>query len=152
MKQIELTQGQYAIVDDADYDWLNQSKWCAKRNRNGDFYAIRSYISMARQILGLKYGDPRQADHIDHNTLDNRQDNLRICTRQENAKNRKKQANTSSQYKGVSWHKIAKKWKAQIRINGKDKHLGLFKIEEDAALAYDATALHEFREFANLNF
>ena len=98
MKKIELTQDQYAIVDDADYDWLNQWKWFAYKHRRGNFYAARMsptkngsrfYIRMSREILGLEHNDKRQGDHIHHNTLDNRRANLRICTNAENLKNRK---------------------------------------------------------------
>ena len=162
MKQIPLTQGQYALVDDADYVWLNQWKWCAFECRDY-FYAIRRSIRtnedgkhyliyMHRQILGLGYGDPRQGDHIDHNTLDNSRDNLRICTHQENLRNRKSSQNTSSQFKGVCWDKQYQKWQVDISINGKHKKLGRFAVEKEAALAYDAAAIREFGEFAYLNF
>ena len=160
MKQIVLTQGQYALVDDADYDWLNQYKWCAV-NMKGNFYAVRmsprrngkqNKILMHRQILGLEEGDKRQGDHINHNTLDNRRDNIRICTQQENHMNRKSRPNTSSRFKGVSWCSRTKKWMAQIRINRKQIFLGRFRFEELAALSYDFAALKYFREFANFNF
>ena len=152
MKQIPLTQGQVALVDDADYDWLNESKWCAVKDRNGNFYATRGYIQMHRQILGLGYGDKRQGDHQNHNTVDNRRSNVRICTNQQNAMNRKKRQNTSSKFKGVTWNKYHKKWYAAIRIDGKKKHLGCFVTEELAALAYDKAAIREYGEFSHLNF
>lgn len=160
MKTINLTQGQVALVDDADYNWLNQWKWCALKHHSGSFYAVRSsllnnkhhLIPMARQILGLKYGDKRQADHIDHNPLDNCRNNLRICTRRENQRNQKPQKNVSSEFKGVSWNRGVKKWQSYIKINGKKKHLGYWIIEELAALAYDMVAIREHGEFACLNF
>ena len=162
MKQIELTRGQVALVDDADYVWLNQWKWLAHRSgHGGDFYADRQspringkqhVISMARQILGLEFGDKREADHRNHRTLDNQRDNLRICTHAENLYNQQTQQNTSSQFKGVSWHKRDKKWQASIRVDGKLIGLGYFKLELNAALAYDAAALKYFGEFACLNF
>lgn len=159
MKQIPLTQSQYALVDDADYDWLSQWKWYAL-NMNGNFYAHRNsskinskshLISMSRFILGLEKGDKRQGDHRNHNTLDNRRNNLRICTQQQNQRNRKTNSNTFSQYKGVSWNKHAKKWHAQITINGTRKHLGYFIEEKDAAEAYNIAALEKFGEFICLN-
>lgn len=160
MKQIPLTQGQFAIVDDADYDWLNQWKWAAHKHSSGYFYAMRNSLQkngkyhtvyMAREILGLKFGDPRQADHIEHHTLDNRRHNLRISTPQQNSMNQKSPQNTTSQFKGVHWHKQCEKWRAEIRINGKLKHLGLYVLETEAALAYNDAAKKYFGEFAYLN-
>lgn len=90
MKRIPLTQGQFAIVDNKNYKWLLQYKWCAIWcEKTKSFYAVRGSnrvngkqytISMAREILGLKKGDNRQADHINHRTLDNREINLRIVS------------------------------------------------------------------------
>jgi len=158
MQKIPLTQGQFALVDDSDYEFLSQWKWFAKKDRSGDFYATRQcpgkthLIYMHREILGLKYNDGQQGDHLNHNTLDNRQNNIRICTSQENQRNRKLSLNMSSIYKGVYWNKPRRKWRAYIRINKIAKHLGYFKIEKNAALAYDAMAIREFGEFAYLNF
>ena len=161
MKRIKLTQGQYALVDDADYTWLNQHKWYAHKDHSGDFYVMRHspmirgkqhLIHMHRFILALEKGDKRQGDHINHNTLDNRQSNLRICTNQQNAFNQKSHSNTSSQFKGVYWNKNKKKWRTQIVIKGKTKHIGYFDTEEEAAEAYDKAATEEFGEFACLNF
>jgi len=160
MKKIRLTQGQYAIVDDADYDWLNQWKWFAYKHRSGNFYAARMsptrngkrfFIRMSREILGLEHDDKRQADHIQHNTLDNRHSNLRICTHQGNMRNKRAHPNTTSQFKGVSWYKRYEKWVAKIWINKKQKCLGYFKNEKEAARAYNEAAIHYYREFACLN-
>jgi len=160
MKMIFLTQGKVAIVDDADYDSLNQYKWYADGKR-GYFYAVRNSITvegkkhiilMHRQILGLKRGDLRQGDHKDHDTLNNQRSNIRICSCQQNSRNQKILLNTSSRFKGVSWNKNAKKWSASLKINGKKKHLGYWNIEEVAALRHDMVAIREHGEFAYLNF
>ena len=153
MKEIPLTQGQFAIVDDADYDWLNQYKWCACKCR-GNFYAIRqsTHIYMHRQILGLERGDKRQGDHQNHNTLDNRRDNLRVCTHRENLRNQKLQKKKTSKYKGVCWSESRKKWYAYITVNKKMKNLGRFHSEIFAAGIYDRAAKKYFGEFAHLNF
>lgn len=161
MKKIKLTQGQFALVDDADYDDLNQYKWYALKEHDGNFYAARMssrregnrfVIRMSRQILRLKFGDRRQADHRNHNTLDNRRGNLRVCTHQENQRNQKHQKRkTSSQFKGVCWCKRRKKWQTQIYINKKVKFLGYFETEEEAALAYNEGAKKYHGEFAHLN-
>lgn len=160
MRDIPLTQGKVALVDDADYDWLNQWKWYAHKARSGGFYAMRRSlengkyftIRMHRQILGLEQGDKRYSDHQNHNTLNNCRDNIRICTSRQNSMNRESQSNTTSRFKGVSWYKPYKKWVAQICINKKVKNLGYWVIEEVAALRYDMVAIHEFGEFAVLNF
>lgn len=159
MKKIKLTQGKVALVDDADYDWLSQWKWCVTKQYSG-YYAVRNsplingkrpMISMHRQILGLERGDKRQGDHQNHNTLDNCRDNLRICTNQQNSFNQKVLLNASSPFKGICWHKMAKKWMAQIMINRKFKYLGIYKSEKDAARAYNQAAKKYHGEFACLN-
>ena len=139
MKQIPLTQGQFAIVDDEDFEWLNRHKWYAHWSRTAkSYYAVRSSkringkqynISMAREILGLKHGDKRQADHINHNTLNNRRLNLRIVTHQRNQWNYKSP-------RGYIWHKTKKMYQTQIQVNGKIIHLGYFQLPEEARKAY----------------
>ena len=160
MKKIKLTKGMFAIVDDADYEWLSKFKWFAHKGRN-TFYAVRHIrllsgkrvlLSMHRQILGLKYGDPQQCDHYNHNGLANWRDNLRTCSNSQNQHNRSPHKNTSSEYKGVSWYNRRHKWVAQILVNGKKTHLGYFASEVEAAHAYDVEAEEYFGEFAYLNF
>lgn len=160
MKKIKLTRGQFALVDDANYNWLNQWKWYASKEESG-FYAVRNsslkkgkrhQIRMHRLILGLEYGDSQQTDHQNHNTLDNRRDNIRIATSNQNGRNTKSHQDSTSQFKGVSWYKRLKKWQAAIYLNGKLKHLGFFTLERDAALAYNKVARKYFGEFAYLNF
>lgn len=162
MREILLTQGKVTFVDDTDYEELSKYKWYAWKNQQGDFYAVRNFwqigknkgfrIYMHRQILGLGRGDKRQGDHKNHNTLDNRQDNLRVCTQRQNQMNQKSHPNSSSKFKGVIWDRFNKKWKAQISINGITRSLGFWCMEEVAALAYDMTAIREHGEFAVLNF
>ena len=162
MKHIPLTQGKFAIVDDADYEWLNQHKWYALKIRQ-TFYAVRhttkpsgeqTIIYMHREILGLNFDDKRQGDHRNHGGIDNQRDNLRICTNSQNQQNMRPnpQKNCSSVYKGVCWHKNRRKWQADIEINGHHIYLGHFKSEIDAAKAYDKAASKYFGEFAYLNF
>ena len=157
MKKIELTQGKHALVDDADYDHLMQWKWSAammahnhratRRHENSN-----ETIYMHREIMGFKKGDTRHVDHINHNPLDNRRINLRCCTRSQNLMNSIKRKGTSSVYKGVSWFNASRKWKAYIKINTKQKYLGLFETETAAAVAYDTEAKELFGEYALLNF
>ena len=91
-------------------------------------------------------------DHKNGDRSDNRVENLRYCTNRENCCNSKKQGNTSSTYKGVSWDKTNNKWVSYIQINGKRKSLGYFDDEEDAAHVYDKFARKYYGEFARLNF
>ena len=107
---------------------------------------------MHRDILGLEPGDKRQGDHRNHNGLDNRRDNLRICTHAQNQHNQNPQLNCSSMYKGVYWNKHNFRWQAQIKVNGQNKHLGVFISEIDAARAYDKAAREYFREYARTNY
>ncbi len=90
-------------------------------------------------------------DHIDNDPSNNCINNLRWCSKKENAGNSLKQQNTSSKFKGVYWFKRDQNWKAHIRIDGKLKHLGLFENEEDAAQAYNEAAKQYFQEYAKLN-
>ena len=90
-------------------------------------------------------------DHIDHNKLNNQKNNLRIVTRSQNMMNRLKGKNCSSIYKGVCWKGEINKWSVQIMIDNKYIHIGVFKIEEEAALAYNKKAKELFGEYAYLN-
>jgi|SRR5690606_5995401 len=153
-KEIPLTQGKVAIVDDEDFEWLSRYRW-AYNKRLG--YAQRSIrkdgklasLAMHRAIMQPPPG--MQVDHINGDRLDNRRCNLRIVTNQQNSFNRQPQKATS-QYKGVGWYKPYQKWRAKIKINGKTKHLGYFDDEKEAALAYDRAARELFGEYAKTNF
>ena len=165
MKKIPLTQGQFALVDDEDFEWLDQFKWQAswalgilsyvvRRSVYVDDTKRRKTTYMSRTILGLDFGDKLVVDHKNHNTLDNQRHNLRICNHRENVHNhRKYQRDTaSSEYHGVVWHKAANKWKSQIKQDSETIYLGLFVLEADAAKAYDRKALELRGEFTSLNF
>lgn len=148
-KQIELTQGQVAIVDDEDFEFLNQWKWFAQKDKN-TFYAVRGFgkrIRMHRVIMNTP--NDMQVDHIDGNGLNNTRANLRNCTVAENTRNRKKPSTNTSGYMGV--FPSAKKWRAEI-THGKKIHLGYFDNPVDAAHAYDQAAKEYFGEFAKTNF
>jgi len=87
-------------------------------------------------------------DHINRDPTDNRSCNLRVATKQKNVMNR---ANITGNYKGVSWSKSAKKWRATARLKGKSKHLGYFIKEKEAAKAYNDHVLEYFPEHGYLN-
>ena len=113
IKRIPLGEGQYALVDAADYEWLKQWTW---RLQNG--YAVRyengRTIYMHREIM--KPPEGMLVDHINHNKLDNCRSNLRVCTRQENMCNRGKCPGSSSRFKGVGYSKEQHKWSAKIMV------------------------------------
>jgi len=153
MKKIKLTQGKYALVDDKDFEQLNQFKWCIWKDKNTDYAARRKsekIILMHRYIMNCPQN--KQIDHKNRNGLDNRRNNLRICNIHQNARNRVGNKNTSSKYKGVCWHKKSNKWTCKIGINNKRKSLGFYHHEKDAARIYDFWANKLFKEFAYLNF
>jgi len=150
---IPLTKGKFAIVDADDYDWLNRHKWCISKKRYS-FYACRQThaekIFMHRVITNAPKG--MLVDHIDGNGLNNRRSNLRICTIAQNNRNSRPWRRSYSKYKGVSWCQAAGKWRARIRPNHKQIHLGCFDTQIEAARAYDKKAKELFGEFAYLNF
>lgn len=154
-REIPLTQGRVALVDDADYEWLSQWKWCYSKANDYKGYAIRSVyvngkggrISMHRFIMQADHESV--VDHQDGNGLNNTRSNLRICTRQQNAMNMRKQANTTSRYKGV--YLFQGRWVARILVSKKLTYLGTFDDEIEAANAYNTAATEHFGQYAHLN-
>ena len=155
-KLIALTQGQFAIVDAADFDWLNQWKWYARWDKTiRSFYAARNVgkpciktLYMHQLILPVPKGMRR--DHANRNTLDNRRINLRPANKSQSAINQGRRKDNTSGFKGVA--KEGRRWFARLQVNGKIKRYGTFDSPEDAARAYDKAALSIFGEFAYLNF
>lgn len=133
MKVINLTKGQFTIVDDEDYDELNQWKWHVTKQG----YAARSQHKGCKTILMhrwiLKPSDEEVTDHINGNKLDNRKTNLRAADKILNARNRYK-ANKTNKAKmlGVYLYKRTGRWRASIMVNKKDVHLGYFASAIDA--------------------
>jgi len=148
-KQIELTKEKFAIVDSVYFDYLNQFEWHAFKSCN-EYRAARrdgnKIILMSRDIVDAPKG--KMVDHINHDTLDNRISNLRICNNAENQYNRSISKNSKSGYKGVTWHAKAGKWRVRV---GK-KEYGLFENVLEAAKEYDKQAKLLYGEFACLNF
>lgn len=158
MKEIELTHGYKTIVDDEDYEMLNQYHWCAnidKRRPEKCGSKIRvigsvegkTYL-MHRYLTGADKTDT-EVDHINGNSLDNRRSNLRIVTRQQNTFNRPMRGDSGNPYKGIK--QFGNRWYARIKINGKTIHLGSHPSMEEAANAYNNAAKKYFGEFARLN-
>lgn len=164
MKKIELSgaagKGVFVLVDDEDYEKVKQFKWNAQIKKSKSIYATAAIningkwinIRMHRFILGVDASEKRQTDHINNNTLDNRKSNLRLCTSKQNDFNRLPKVNKKySPYKGVCFHKGRKKFTAYIMFDDKQIHLGGYKTDREAALAYDKKAMELFGEYAYLN-
>lgn len=162
MKEIPLSQGYKALVDDTDFERVSQLKWYVdiKRHKDGTIkylYASTStYVNrekakmrLHRFVLGVT--DPSiQVDHEDHNGLNCQRYNLRKCSPQQNQANQRRA--TSSKLKGISWHKANKNWRAQIMVAGKFISLGSFTDPLEAACAYDMAAVKHFGSFSSCNF
>lgn len=156
---IPLSRGLFALVDGEDYRELSKYKWYAWTS-GYTFYAVRTFgkglnrgqrIYMHRQILNAQAGE--EVDHRNHYGLDNRRQEIRICTRSENGQNQRlQQVDKTSRFKGVFWSKQLKKWCAQICLNGKSMHIAYCVDETEAACAYNTKARELFGEFSHTNF
>ena len=160
MRTIPLTQGKVAIVDEEDFEILNEFKWTAQKDHGYPrWYAIRKeeqnngkwkLIIMHRQILNAPH--KVYVDHINHDGLDNRKHNLRLCTSSQNQKNRGLQKNNTSGLNGVSFDKRKKKWYAYVIKSKHQISLGFFYDKDEAGRVVDKKAKELFGEFALLNF
>jgi len=144
MNEIKLSKNKKAIVDSLFFDSLKKYKWFATDGGNG-FYAVRNssikhgkrkLIYMHHCIAGFPLGK-KVIDHINGNILDNRASNLRLVFHRENISKSIRKKKKTSKYVGVRWDKNAGKWRAQIKIHGKQKHIGLFDSEDTAGVAYE---------------
>ena len=146
MKQIKLTQGKVALVDNEDFEYLNQWKWffdgkyAGRREKTGE-----KEIFMHRFINNTPQGF--LTDHINRNKLDNRRINLRTVTYQQNQFNRNLSKNSSSGYMGVNWDKFNNKWLSRIKINDKLLNLGRFSDIKDAIKTREKAEKIYFGEF-----
>lgn len=164
MKEIPLTQGFVALIDDDDFDLVSALKWRASPGKNGNTYAVTGYnLSARRRALGIKCNNPEirmhrlitscpdgmEVDHINCDGLDNRKANLRICSHRNNiARSRAVRGKSKTGYIGVRKQALAKSFYATCG----SRYLGTFDSPEEAARARDAYALQEFGEFTVLNF
>lgn len=160
MKTINLTQGYIAMVDDADYEELSKFKWTAIVKSGGRVYAYRmskkldgwqkrGMIFMHRVITDCP--EDLVVDHKNHNTLDNRQSNLRVCSHTENMRNRSTQSNNKFGTPGVTLvsRNANKPYRVTIRVGEKwPKYVGSFPTLEEAAQAYKQAAQKWHKDFA----
>jgi hypothetical protein len=153
-KELPLTQGKIAIVDDGDFLEVSRWKWTWTPNQRGDGYAARwerhgkrrIKIYLHRFLMDAEPG--QQVDHVNGDSMDNRRANLRVCTAMQNYANRRCTTGATSRYRGVYRDRRRGRWCARVS----DAWLGSFDSEEAAARAYDTAAVKRFGEFARLNF
>lgn len=166
MREIPLTQGKVAIVDDEDFERVSAFRWHALKRPNGLWHAVRTqkrqgkkqHIYMHRFITGALPGE--EVDHENRNGLDNQRKNIRRCTKRQNSLNRRQSSHRkSSRFHGVAWHEWSRRWRVVIcagekdqRGNSKQLYVGVYRDEEAAARAYDMAAIKHFGEFATTNF
>lgn len=168
MKEIQLTQGKVALVDDEEYERVSKHKWYAKKG-NSTYYAAcniynketrkQKHTLLHRFILNIKETSI-EVDHINHNGLDNRKLNLRETTPQQNSRNRRMNKIKNGRYKGVYRHTYRSKkdgsflhyrYLAKIGYNGAEINIGLFHTDTEAAIAYNKKAIELHGEFAHIN-
>lgn len=160
MAEIPLTQNQVALIDDEDLEAVSRLKWYAAKLSNDQFYAISSdgsFIYLHHYVLRINniiIPKGMEVDHINRNTLDDHKNNLRIATRSIQRQNSRKAIGMTSRFVGVSFNgrkEGYKRWRAQTRFNGNHIHIGDFKTQEEAALAYDEKAIELWGELARTN-
>lgn len=146
-KLIPLTKEKFAKVDNEDFELLSKYNWsitAVHYCENSEKGRMHRFIMNAPKDMYV--------DHINHDPLDNRKSNLRICTVAENTQNQRARIGKKSKYKGVTWSKAAKKWTSSIEVDKKSYHLGVFIDEIEAAKAYDEAAKKYHKGFAYTNF
>jgi hypothetical protein len=157
--EIEIGNKKYGVktvlIDDEDFILFNKYNWNIWYDKSTKgFYCInsrknKSTLRLHRYLVNCP--DGFEVDHINHNTLDNRRRNLRICSKAENQRNQRLKDNNTSGFKGVYWKKQDKKYVSQITLDGKRLHIGYYKTAKEAAFHYNHYANILFGEFACLN-
>lgn len=154
---VPLTKGYTAIIDAEDVPLVADYNWFAQVERRADGNIARVYAvrhAMRRAVLLHRFlaqtPDGLETDHIDGNGLNNRRSNLRQATQAQNRQNARTRVDNAAGIKGVCWHGHSRKWLAQIRVDGKQRHLGIFKCRTAAAFAYAKASRKLHGEFGRV--
>lgn len=135
----------YAAIDAADAEWVNQRRWGLSDQgyayRGVCIDGKRTHLKLHREILGLTRGDGMDGDHIDRDRLNCRRGNLRIVPRGKNQQNLNSRVGATSTHRGVCWDATRGKWLAQVKVDGRQKHIGRFDSEAEAAAAVQSVRL-----------
>ena len=149
-------KGYSVIVDDEDYNKVVAIRWTASKiakDRPQPYFRCFARINGRLKIKWhlhrwlIDAPVDKYVDHINHNTLDNRKCNLRLCTMEENMRNRPKYASNTTGYRGIAYHKRDKRYQAQIKVDGKRIYLGYFLTAEEAFEAYKTASQKYHGEF-----
>lgn len=141
-----------ALIDLDDVDKIKEYKWHLSLSRDKYQYVISSKGNTKLHRLIMNAPEGSVVDHINHNPLDNRKNNLRICTNQQNVCNCELAKNNKSGYKGIYWNTERKKWQAQVTVNNKTISLGRFDNIEDAIEARKKAAEEHYGEYCYENY
>ena len=133
-----------AIIDIDDIDKVKLYKW----GLSGDYVFNKITGTLLHRFI-MNCPEYMVVDHINHNPLDNRKCNLRVCTQDDNMKNQKKRINNTSGYTGVYWHKNTNKWIARITVNKKHIYLGCYDNLEEAIEVRKKAEEKYFCEYKN---
>lgn len=155
MKIVKISGGMHVKIDDEDFELVTRRKWKAHKSST-NFYARHNirvdgkYKNVLMHRMIMKAPIHLQVHHINGDTLDNQKLNLQFCTNKENHASTRRIKPHSSKYRGVS--KFGEKWVARMMVDYKNKHLGLFETEKEAALVRDRFAFKKYGKIAYLNF
>lgn len=151
MKEIPLSQGYVALVDDDFFDVLSRYKWYYVDGKAGTHIDGNRNHTYMHQLIMATANTHLIVDHIDRNGLNNQRSNLRLCNTSQNIANSGPRTNNTSGFKGVYFCNQTRKWRAEIKYLGKKKCLGRYATKVEAALAYNVGAKQYFGEFAYQN-
>lgn len=145
-KTIPLTRGKVCVIDDVDYEWLSQHKWCYANNGYAVSRIDGKTVCMHRLLLSVP--PKHYVDHIDRDKLNNCRSNLRSVTPTQSLMNQRARVGLSL-FRGVSF--AQGKWTAIIKVDGVRIDLGRFLTQREAASAYNQAAIKYFGEYAAPN-
>lgn len=142
----------YIMVSDEDYELAMTQRWTIEKSGN-NFYAMckinHKKVRLHRFLLKPK--STHEVDHINHNGLDNRRENIRVVTKRQNAANRRKTVGSRKRYKGIHYDTRINKWVAYVNYKKKRKYLGQYATAKEAAIVYNEAALKYYGKTAWVN-